>query len=151
MTTKNPLLKVTAAEHVGDYTLRLTFSTGNGRFDHLCLKKEQFCTKWKHILDSGIQFDRKMYEQFSKESKKIDRINERRERLPQLIGNQKDYYCYLIKASVKTLFQVACKLSENYPHSFKKANKKTLKRNNNYALPPNTTQSSYCFSYQAVP
>ena len=28
MTTKNPLLTVTAAEYVSDYTLRLTFSTG---------------------------------------------------------------------------------------------------------------------------
>jgi hypothetical protein len=28
MTTTNPLLTVTAAEYVSDYTLRLTFSTG---------------------------------------------------------------------------------------------------------------------------
>lgn len=103
-------------------------STGNGRFDHLCLKKEQFCTKWKHILDSGTRIDKKMYEQCSKESKKIDRIHERYGKLPQLIGNQKEYYRYLIKASVKTLFQMACKLSENYPYAFKKTNKKTLKK-----------------------
>ena len=49
-------------------------STGNGRFDHLCLKKEQFCTRWKHFLDSGTRIDRKLYEQCNKELKKIDRI-----------------------------------------------------------------------------
>ena len=103
-------------------------STGNGRFDHLCLKKEQFCTKWKHILESGTHIDKKTYEQCSKESKKINRIHERYGKLPQLIGNQKDYCRYLIKASVKILFQMACKLSENYPHSFERAKRKTLKK-----------------------
>ena len=31
MTTNNPLLKVVAAEYVRDYTLRLTFNTGEVR------------------------------------------------------------------------------------------------------------------------
>ena len=31
MTTNNPLLKVVAAEYVRDYTLRLTFNTGEMR------------------------------------------------------------------------------------------------------------------------
>lgn len=31
MMTKNPLLKVVAAEYVSNYTLRLTFSTGEVR------------------------------------------------------------------------------------------------------------------------
>ena len=46
MTTKNPLLTVTAAEYVGDYTLRLTFSTGEVRLvDFTPLMQKGICRK----------------------------------------------------------------------------------------------------------
>ena len=48
--------------------------------------------------------------------------------MPQLIGNQKDYYRYLVKASVKISLQVGSKLLANYPHAFDKSKRKTLKK-----------------------
>ena len=42
----NPLLKVTAAEYVSDYTLRLTFSTGEVRLvDFTPLMQKGICRK----------------------------------------------------------------------------------------------------------
>ena len=50
MTTKNPLLTVTAAEYVGDYTLRLTFSTGEVRqVDFTPLMQKGICRKLQDI------------------------------------------------------------------------------------------------------
>ena len=46
MTTTNPLLTVTAAEYFGDYTLRLTFSTGEVRLvDFTPLMQKGICRK----------------------------------------------------------------------------------------------------------
>jgi len=46
MTTKNPLLTVTAAEYAGDYTLRLTFSTGEMQLvDFTSLMQKGICRK----------------------------------------------------------------------------------------------------------
>ena len=46
MTTNNPLLKVVAAEYVRDYTLRLTFSTGEVRLvDFTPLMQKGICRK----------------------------------------------------------------------------------------------------------
>ena len=103
-------------------------STGNGRFDHLCLQEEQFCTKWKHILDSGIYIGRKQYEQCRKESNRIHKLYRRYDKLPRLIGNQKDYYRYLIKASARIFYQVVSKLLDNYPSYFDKPKRRTLKK-----------------------
>lgn len=103
-------------------------STGVGRFDYLCLKKEQFCTKWKHVIDSGVLINRELYEKCSKESNAIEKIHNRISKMPQLIGNQKDYYRYLVKASVKISLQVGSKLLANYPHAFDKSKRKTLKK-----------------------
>ena len=46
MTTNNPLLKVVAAEYVRDYTLRLTFNTGEVRLvDFTPLMQKGICRK----------------------------------------------------------------------------------------------------------
>ena len=48
MTINNPLLKVVAAEYVHDYTLRLTFNTGEVRLvDFTPLMQKGICHKVK--------------------------------------------------------------------------------------------------------
>ncbi len=50
MTTDNPLLKVVAAEYVRDYTLRLTFNTGEVRLvDFTPLMQKGICRKLQDI------------------------------------------------------------------------------------------------------
>ena len=50
MMTKNPLLKVVAAEYVSDYTLRLTFSTGEVRLvDFTPLMQKGICRKLQDV------------------------------------------------------------------------------------------------------
>ena len=50
MTTNNPLLKVVAAEYVCDYTLRLTFSTGEVRLvDFTPLMQKGICRKLRDL------------------------------------------------------------------------------------------------------
>ncbi|MBR5972680.1 MAG: DUF2442 domain-containing protein [Paludibacteraceae bacterium] len=56
MTTKNPLLTVTAAEYAGDYTLRLTFSTGEVLLvDFSPLVQKGICRKL-HDIDYFCSF-----------------------------------------------------------------------------------------------
>lgn len=50
MTTNNPLLKVVAAEYVCDYTLRLTFSTGEVLLvDFTPLMQKGICRKLQDL------------------------------------------------------------------------------------------------------
>ena len=50
MTTNNPLLKVVAAEYVRDYTLRLTFNTGEVRLvDFTPLMQKGICRKLQDL------------------------------------------------------------------------------------------------------
>ena len=50
MTTNNPLLKVVAAEYAGDYTLRLTFSTGEVLLvDFTPLMQKGICRKLQDL------------------------------------------------------------------------------------------------------
>ena len=50
MMTKNPLLKVVAAEYVSNYTLRLTFSTGEVRLvDFTPLMQKGICRKLQDL------------------------------------------------------------------------------------------------------
>ena len=50
MTTNNPLLKVVAAEYVHDYTLRLTFNTGEVRLvDFTPLMQKGICRKLQDL------------------------------------------------------------------------------------------------------
>ena len=50
MTTNNPLLKVVAAEYVRDYTLRLTFNTGEVRLvDFMPLMQKGICRKLQDL------------------------------------------------------------------------------------------------------
>lgn len=50
MMTKNPLLKVVAAENVSNYTLRLTFSTGEVRLvDFTPLMQKGICRKLQDL------------------------------------------------------------------------------------------------------
>ena len=62
MTTKNPLLTVTAAEYVGDYTLRLTFSTGEVFGELLYLDKftqyglTGYTIEWANGADLAPEF-----------------------------------------------------------------------------------------------
>lgn len=50
MTTTNPLLKVTAAEYVSGYTLRLTFNTGEVRLvDFTPLMQKGICRKLQDL------------------------------------------------------------------------------------------------------
>ena len=50
MTTNNPLLKVVAAEYVREYTLRLTFSTGEVRLvDFTPLMQKGICRKLQDL------------------------------------------------------------------------------------------------------
>ena len=50
MTTNNPLLKVVAAEYVYDYTLRLTFNTGEVRLvDFRPLMQKGICHKLQNL------------------------------------------------------------------------------------------------------
>ena len=50
MTTKNPLLKIVAAEYVADYTLRLTFNTGEVRLvDFTPLMQKGICRKLQDL------------------------------------------------------------------------------------------------------
>ena len=103
-------------------------STGNGRFDNLCLKIEQFCTKWTHILDTAPHIDKKQYDQFKKESKEIDRIWHRIGKYPELEGNRHEYFHYIVKALAKLHYRVPRKLFESHPHYFYKQKRKTLKQ-----------------------
>ena len=63
MTTNNPLLKVVAAEYVRDYTLRLTFNTGEVRLvDFTPLMLDPFTVDWndeigfapRYLYERGI-------------------------------------------------------------------------------------------------
>ena len=50
MTTENPLLRVVAAEYMRDYTLRLTFSTGEVRLvDFTPLMQKGICRKLQDL------------------------------------------------------------------------------------------------------
>ena len=50
MNNINPLLKVTAAEYSGDYTLRLTFNNGDVRFvDFTPLMQKGICRKLQDL------------------------------------------------------------------------------------------------------
>ena len=50
MMTKNPLLKIVAAEYVSDYTLRLTFNTGEVRLvDFTPLMQKGICRKLQDL------------------------------------------------------------------------------------------------------
>ena len=50
MKTQNPLLRVTAAEYVSDYTLRITFNTGEVRLvDFTPLMQKGICRKLQDL------------------------------------------------------------------------------------------------------
>ena len=54
MTTNNPLLKIVVAEYVRDYTLRLTFNTGEVRLvDFTPLMQKGICRKLQDLDTSS--------------------------------------------------------------------------------------------------